>query len=183
MSKCIETGLIRLTKWIWKLIPKMRWCTHLNDRSVIFNEEAVGGREKVTTDEEASTAKRSAYMHQSSEDNQLTSSKLSPVINISRQLPAQRWWKVGSCLIQHDVIACALLILPYLHKLWSQLDLFKNYSCRYQQAQSTAYNTAAKSPEHFTVQLLLGSKLWRIFIDYKLLLVTGQNLQISKRYD
>ena len=27
-------------------------CAHLNERSVIFNEEMVGGRERVTTDEE-----------------------------------------------------------------------------------------------------------------------------------
>ena len=26
MRRWIETGLTRLTKWIWKLIPKTRWC-------------------------------------------------------------------------------------------------------------------------------------------------------------
>jgi len=26
MRRWIETRMVRLTKWIWKLIPKMRWC-------------------------------------------------------------------------------------------------------------------------------------------------------------
>jgi len=41
----------RLTEWDRKLIPEMRWCIG-NERFVIFREEDVGGRERVTTDEE-----------------------------------------------------------------------------------------------------------------------------------
>ena len=41
--------MVRLTESIWKLIPKTS-DAYLNERSVIFKEEMVGG-EKVTTDE------------------------------------------------------------------------------------------------------------------------------------
>jgi len=32
MRRWIETELMRLMKWIWKLIPKMRWC--ISDRAI-----------------------------------------------------------------------------------------------------------------------------------------------------
>ena len=48
-KRWIETRMVRLAEWIWKLIPKTRWCIS-NERSVIFKEEMVGGRgERVTT--------------------------------------------------------------------------------------------------------------------------------------
>jgi len=61
----MNQDMARLMKWIWKLIPKSRWCiSYLNKRSVIFSEETVGKRERVTTDEErvpASGLKRTGY--------------------------------------------------------------------------------------------------------------------------
>jgi len=43
----IETRMHGLTEWIWKLIPKTRWCIYLNERSVIFKEKMVCGERGV----------------------------------------------------------------------------------------------------------------------------------------